>query len=262
MCGNAELASVPDGCTSKSTPCDREWSLPGTLFCNSGWEAAPQAGLATSSLRLQEEKRGQCLLQESKWQVCTYAETSYRPAEIITKGLGRVQLGTKHSWHTEKPSEKVVNPCHPLPWAEGCLGCIQPAEPTGFQNPPAQGEQLLSFPGRGGQVKCAGFTVFYALWSSEGSEQNQTRVSGRINNTFLQQGREEKRIMRGPASSAIRELRGVKRNNSGVSWGVLCSGHPQDSQEHSVLTLRATSSRNSQPGARPGHSRSLWQSSE
>lgn len=80
-------------------------------------------------------------------------------------------------------------------------------------------------------------------------------MSGRTNNLFLQQG--EKKIMSCPASSAIRNLRGVKSNNNGVSWGMLCSGHSQDSPGTlSVPTLRETSSRNHEQPAW-GTSRSL-----
>lgn len=56
--------------------------------------------------------------------------------------------------------------------------------------------------------------------------------------------------MRGPASSDIRKLREVKRNNNGVSYGMFCSGHSQDSPSTlSMPTLRGTSSRNEEPTA-------------
>lgn len=93
----------------------------------------------------------------------------------------------------------------------------------------AEGEKLFSFQGRAAQVKCAEFPVFCALWSSAGSEQNQTTLSGRINTYF--HSREEKKPMRvlpaGPSGAGRGE-----EEQAGWQQGMLWSlpAQPEHSQ--------------------------------
>lgn len=141
MFGSAGLASVPDGCISKSTLSD--WVVQPSflgawfVFLAGRGRLGSCRGTPGWAGHLLPEQRGQCLLPESKWQLCTSAagpETSYSSAETITKGLGRAPAGHQALLALSKTHQQMVNPCHHLPWAPGWFGCTQPRELTGLES--------------------------------------------------------------------------------------------------------------------------------